>query len=115
MRSLVRPASSKAYSWNQRSASVAATSAGVAVAIVERHMIVPAARAARAIPISPSGWPPRCSASGATSSGIEIACPSTVVAVLQLATSTRTRGRRYQRPKAATLSRSVVSSAAPPA
>ena len=48
-------------------------------------MIVPAAAAARAIATSPSGSTRRWKATGATSSGIEICVPSTVVAVLDLA------------------------------
>jgi hypothetical protein len=49
------------------------------------------------------------------STGKETSCPSTVVAVVQVSTSTSIRGRRYHRPNASTLSRSVRSSPAPPA
>ena len=73
-------------------------------------MIVPAAAAARAIATSPSGCATRWKATGATSTGSATSCPSTVVAVEASATSTRTRGRRCQRRKAATLSASVSSS-----
>ena len=45
-------------------------------------MIVPAAAAARAIPGSPSGCAMRCSAVGATSTGVATSVPSTVVAVV---------------------------------
>ena len=78
-------------------------------------MIVPAAAAARAIATSPSGSTRRWKATGATSSGIETSVPSTVVAVLTSQTSTSIRGRSRRRAKAATLSRSVRSSPAPPA
>ncbi len=78
-------------------------------------MIVPAAAAARAMPTSPSGWARRWNATGATSSGIDTVVPSTVVAVVGSETSTSTRGRSRQRPKASTFSRSVRSSPAPPA
>ena len=82
---------------------------------VERHMIVPAAAAARAMPTSPSGCASRWNATGATSTGIDTVVPSTVVAVDGSATSTSTRGRSCQRRKASTFSRSVHSSSAPPA
>ncbi len=57
----------------------------------------------------------RCSAVGATSTGIETGSPRTVVAVLTALTSTRTRGRSRGRDHAATFSRRVRSSPAPPA
>jgi len=113
--SRVTPSSRNTYSWNQRSEPAAATSAGVDVARVDRHIAVPTVRAARAIPTSPSGCATRWNATGATASGIDSSSPSTVVAVVQPATSTSTRGRSCQRPNAATLSRSVTSSPAPPA
>jgi hypothetical protein len=78
-------------------------------------MIVPASRAARAVASSPSGCATRWNATGATSSGIETFCPSTVVSVLHASTSTSMRGRRTQRRYASTLSRRVCSSPAPPA
>ena len=77
-------------------------------------MIVPAAAAARAVAVSPSGWQSFCIATGATTIGAETGVPRTVVLVSMLSTSTRTRGRSFQRPKAAMLSRSVASSPAPP-
>jgi hypothetical protein len=78
-------------------------------------MIVPAAAAARAVARSPSGWAIPWSATGAISTGIEISVPRTVVAVEQPRTSTSTRGRSFRRSNAATLSRRVTSSPAPPA
>ena len=78
-------------------------------------MIVPTAAAARAIATSPSGSTSRCNATGATRKGIETSVPRTVVDALTEPTSTSTRGRSRRRANAATLSRSVRSSAAPPA
>ena len=78
-------------------------------------MIVPAAAAPRAMAFSPSGWARPWNATGATSTGKATSVPSTVVAVVLVETSTSMRGRRTQRPNAATFSRSVHSSFAPPA
>ena len=86
------------------------------VASVERHMIVPASRAARAVATSPSGCATRWNATGATSSGIETSCAEhRRRRAARLATSTSMRGRSTQRRYASTLSRSVTSSPAPPA
>ena len=70
------------------------------MAIVERHISVPAAAAARAIAGSPSGWASLWNAVGATRSGIETGVPSTVVSVVTSETSTSTRGRRHRRSQA---------------
>ena len=85
------------------------------MARVERHITVPAPAAARAIPASPSGCASRWKATGATRIGIATGSPSTVVLVVTSETSTSTRGRSRQRANAATFSRSVRSSPAPPA
>ena len=70
---------------------------------------------ARAVASSPSGWASRCIASGAITTGSAISVPSTVVAVETWPTSTSTRGRSLRCSNAATLSRRVTSSPAPPA
>ncbi len=75
---------------------------------------MPAARAARAIADLAVGVSDTLEGDGRDASGIESLCPSTVVSVVQPATSTSTRGRSCQRWNAATLSRSVSSSPAPP-
>ena len=85
------------------------------LAIVERHMIVPAAATARAMAGSPSGSASRWNAVGATSTGKATSVPRTVVAAETSPTSTRTRGRNSQRAKASTFARNVRSSPAPPA
>jgi hypothetical protein len=83
--------------------------------MLDRHITVPAAAAARAVAASPSGWHMRWKAVGATSSGIDTGVPRTVVRVVVVLTSTSMRGRSCQRANASTLSRSVRSSPAPPA
>ena len=88
---------------------------GLTVASVDRHIAVPTAAAARAIATSPSGCATRWNATGATISGIDSDSPSTVVWVVQPATSTSTRGRSCQRRYASTFQRRVSSSPAPPA
>jgi hypothetical protein len=95
--SRLSPSSCGTYSWYQRLTPVAATSAGVVVANVEWHMIVPASRAAFAIATSPSGCAARWYAIGATSTGSAISSPSTTTLVPGSATSRRTRGRSCQR------------------
>jgi hypothetical protein len=97
MSSRVTPSSRNTYSWNHRIAPVSATCAGVAVAIVERQIAVPALAAARAIPTSPSGWATRWNATGATTNGIDSSWPRREVRVVQPLTSTRIRGRNCQR------------------
>ena len=103
--------------WNQRRppGAASATSAGVAVAIVDRHITVPARAAARAVAHSPSGFASRCSAVGATSTGSETGPPSTVAAVLTRPTSTSIRGRSRRRPERAAVVAERVLVAAPPA
>ena len=78
-------------------------------------MTVPLARAPRAMAFSPSGWARPWNAIGATRTGKLTSVPSTVVSVVTSDTSTSVRGRSTQRRKAATFSRSVHSSFAPPA
>ncbi len=85
------------------------------MASVERHITVPAAAAARAIPGSPSGCASFWIAVGATRSGIDTSAPSTVVAAETDATSTSTRGRSFSRCQASTLPESASSSPEPPA
>src|SRR5436190_795916 len=106
------------YTWNQRvppAAQASATSRGERVAADERHMIVPAAAAARAVAASPSGCAIRWNASGAIRIGSDTSVPSTVVAVEIDETSTSTRGRSLRRLNAARFSSSVTSSPEPPA
>ena len=73
-----------------------------------------AAAAARAVAASPSGSSSRCMAKGAMPSGIATVVPSSVVASEISLTSTSIRGRKRQRPYAATFARSETSSPAPP-
>jgi len=73
------------------------------------------APAARAVATSPSGCASRWYATGATRIGIDTSCPRTVADVAMPDTSASTRGRSRSRWNAATFSRSVTSSPAPPA
>ena len=93
----------------------AVTSVGPQVAIVDRHITVPAASAARAIATSPSGWASFWKATGATSTGCFSSAPSSSIRVLTSDTSTSTRGHSSQSANASTLRRRVRSSPAPPA
>ena len=112
----MRARSRRTYSWSQRGPSppAAAISSCADVVIVETQKTVPEAVAARAVATSPSGSSSRCIANGATRTGSDTGVPSKVVAADAPPTSTSTRGRKRQRPKAARLARSVTSSPAPP-
>ena len=84
------------------------------MANVDSTITVPAAAAPRAVPDSPSAPASSWYAVGATSTGAATGVPSTVVPVPTDVTSRSTCGRRRSRPQAATLSRTVDSSSAPP-
>src|SRR5262249_36870483 len=104
------------YSWNQRAASgaAAATVSSGCVANVDTTITVPAAAVPRAVPPSPSALASSWYAVGATSTGAATGVPSTVVMVSTTVTSRSTGGRTRSRSHAATLSRTVDSSSAPP-
>ena len=105
------------YSWNQRvpSGAAAATSSIERDEVVESVNGIPAAAAARAVAISPSGWASPWTAIGAIATGMAVGAPRSVVEGSIPVTSTRTRGRRRRRRQAASFSARVTSSQAPPA
>ena len=75
--------------------------------------MVPKRAAARAVPISPSGWYMRCWPVGASRTGLATGTPSTVVAWSRVLTSTRTRGRSRTSSNARRLAATVASLSAP--
>ena len=116
IRSRVTPRSEKTYSWNHRGASGTAFASArtLVVPSVDRHMMVSVAAAARPVATSPSGCARRWTAIGATISGWGRFLSRSVTDVSRSSTPTSMRGRIASRLHAATLSRIVISSPAPP-
>jgi hypothetical protein len=85
------------------------------VAREDRQNTAPAAAAAPAVARSPPGCASDWKATGATITGCGRSLPSSVVRMSTVETSTITRGRIAIRRHARSLSRSVISSPAPPA
>ncbi len=85
-----------------------------AVALVESVKGTPSAAAARAMPTSTPGQAMPAPPVGATKNGCFEGPPRISQAGSTFATSTSTRGSRRARSKASRLSRSVISSSAPP-